>query len=232
MRGGKTVVELPGRWRHEDKVRGARQQGVWRDPWKTVTNGHEGGVARGLGLGKGVGVRLAGGGAVGWAGRRRDGSVPLVHRTPDSPLITPAEPLRPSHSSSLSPSSTSKTLSPRCWQPIPLAPILHHSSHPPPYPPEPKLTPPLDTCPSSKRHLLKSAIRTKAPVFVSTFTTSSTRPQLCYWTNTAFFSAQFLLLFSYKCTSKSLQLQFEFLKGKQDFKETMPFYHLHLKKIL
>lgn len=147
-------------------------------------------------MGKGVGARVAGAGLLDVQDEDGDGSVPLVRRTPDSPLITPAEPLRPSHSSSLSPSSTSKTLSPRCWQPIPPAPILHHSSIPPSLPPEPKLTPPLDTCPSSKRHLLKCAIRAKAPVFVSTSVTSSTRQRLCYLTNTTLFPAWFVLLFS------------------------------------
>lgn len=141
-----------------------------------------------------------------------DGSVPPVRRTPDSPLITPAEPLRPSHSSSLSPSSTSKTLSPRCWQPIPLTP--HPPSLPASLPPEPKLTPPLDTCPSSKRRLVKSAIRTKAPVFVSTSATSSTRPRLCDLTNITYFSARFALLFSHKCTFRSLKLELFILWGR------------------
>lgn len=68
---------------------------------------------RGLGLGKGWGE----GGWAGWG-------VPLVHYTPDSSLITPAETLRPSQCSSPSLSFTYKTLSLRWWQLTPTSPHL------------------------------------------------------------------------------------------------------------
>lgn len=87
-----------------------------------------------------------GGGRAG-RGRRRRWGVPPVHYTPDSSLITPAEPLRPSHSSSLSPSSTYKTLSPRWRQPIPPVPTTPT-----------QINTTLNTCPSSKQHFLKWSI--------------------------------------------------------------------------
>lgn len=77
-------------------------------PPETVTNGHEGGLW-------GVG---------GWVGRgsRRRWGVPPVHYTPDSSLITPAEPLGPSLSSLPPLSSTYNTLSPRWLRTPPQAP--------------------------------------------------------------------------------------------------------------
>ena len=107
-------------------------------PPETDTNGHEGGV-RGLGIGYGLG---GGGGWAGWRWRR-GWWVPPVHYTPDSSLITPAEPLRPSHPSSPPLSSTYKTHSPRWWQPIPPAPTAVNTTH--------------NTCPSSKQQFLLSS---------------------------------------------------------------------------